>query len=548
MGKFRDYLKRIFKNFRKEEVVVLPEAVQEPVQVQEETNTFFDDLRENTYLEEETLKIVPIDTIEAIINGKVEIDDIMTQWDKREDFVTPVNEYRKLVENMGYKFSAEQLENICRANQEEYIESISDDTVNQDISFEDLSRIIKDPSLRVRFKRFEENREFFCGISKEEMSAKIKQFSDNLQNSRTIGKSAILENIKTIVFDRNLEHYGVRFKTDLDLDKEFKEAILADLPDDMSEIDLSKEIYKRLNSRVKYSQTYGGMPKDLDIEFMESIYNERIDEVTLENNELVCNTWSKLYCKLLKEKGIDSVISGKSKHKYVTLIADNEVITADATNVMLNPIDNTKITDLQRNTFGMPIGGFRVISDDQIDREILEEEKNLCEGHFLDVTEIFEDDLNYDQNLESEVLGNSIEDKIRALNEIFSRVDGTDSLDVLSYLNVMSRKFFTEEELSRMSRCNISVDLSTEDSYKYNVSRVITIKDEYDPNKLSHYYANSNGLLDSISTDELRENFLSGKFRKTRDEQSIPQVIDLNGNVIDKNVYTREDEVTYDVR
>ena len=119
----------------------------------------------------------------------------------------------------------------------------------------------------------------------------------------------------------------------------------------------------------------------------------------------------------MSEKGIESVISGNGIHKYVTLIADDEVIIADATNSMLNPIDNTKITDLQRNTFGMPIGGFRVISDEQIDRELLEEEMSLCEGHSLDVTEIFADDMSYDENLGNEILGKSLEVKIELLKD-----------------------------------------------------------------------------------------------------------------------------------
>lgn len=547
MGKLRDYISKILKKIRKDELQALPESVQEPVQ--EETNTFFENLRENTYLEEKTIKAVTIDTIEAIINGKVDINDLLTPWDKKEEYVTSVNEYKNIIESMGFKFSKEQLRNICKINEEEYIESSSDDIGSQDISFEELSRIIKDPNLREKFKKFEENKEFFCGVSKEQMRTKINQFGASLQNSRTIGKKAILENINPIVFDRNLEHYGVKFETDLELDEKFREAILSDIPDNLSQISLAKEIYKRLNSKVKYSQTYGGMPKDLDKEFIEKIYNQNIDEVTLENNELVCNTWSKLYSKLLSEKGIESVISGNGIHKYVTLIADDEVIIADATNSMLNPIDNTKITDLQRNTFGMPIGGFRVISDEQIDREILEEEKKLCEGHSLDVTEIFADDMSYDENLENEILGKSLEDKIELLNGIFNKAKGIDSLDVIAYLNAMYKKIFTEEELSRMDKCNVSIDFSTENSYRYNVSRVITIKDEFDSNKLVHYYANEDGMLDSISTDELKEKFLSGKFQKSKADESIPQVIDVSGNVIgNRKSPIRGDDVDYGVR
>ena len=445
MGKLRDYISKILKKIRKDEPQALPEPVQEPVQ--EETNTFFENLRENKYLEEKTIKIFTIDTIEAIINGKVDINDLLTPWDKKEEFVTPVNEYKNIIESMGFKFSNEQLRNICKVNEEEYIESSSDDVSSQDISFEELSRIIRDSNLREKFKKFEENKEFFCGVSKEQMRTKINQFGASLQNSRTIGKKAILKNIKPIVFDRNLEHYGIKFKTDLELDEKFREAILSDIPDNLSQISLAKEIYKRLNSKVKYSQTYGGMPKDLDKEFIEKIYNQNIDEVTLENNELVCNTWSKLYSKLLSEKGIESVISGNGIHKYVTLIADDEVIIADATNSMLNPIDNTKITDLQRNTFGMPIGGFRVISDEQIDRELLEEEMSLCEGHSLDVTEIFADDMSYDENLGNEILGKSLEVKIELLNGIFNKAKGIDSLDVIAYLNAMSKKFLQKKNL-----------------------------------------------------------------------------------------------------
>ena len=162
------------------------------------------------------------------------------------------------------------------------------------------------------------------------------------------------------------------------INKEFEERIFENIPEDLDDHEMARAIYIELNKRVKYDQNYLYGNGTLDDNFVEKLYNKNIEEITLENNELICKGWSELYGHLLKKKNIDSYIMGKSKHKYINLIADGQVIKADATNTAVGE-DKTSMNDLVRAKLNIPPAGFETKGKDfeELDKKLLTDDNTF---------------------------------------------------------------------------------------------------------------------------------------------------------------------------
>ena len=96
---------------------------------------------------------------------------------------------------------------------------------------------------------------------------------------------------------------------------------------------LAHEIYKSLNKKVKYNQSFCAAPKEKKEEITNQLLSKPIDTFNISDNLVICKSWSEIYSKLLTDYSIDNVITKQGEHYYVTLLADNEVVKADATNV-----------------------------------------------------------------------------------------------------------------------------------------------------------------------------------------------------------------------
>ena len=465
----------------------------------------------------ETAEYIPIDKIEAIINGKENIQDLIKDPKDEKVYIKAILDYKNAIEELGYDLTSEQLDVINSVTNSSFKSEEDLDKTQPLITLDYLESVVKDPKLKEKISNYEENKDFFLGFPKNVWIENIKKYYNALEKKDSI--SIGISNISEIIYDRNIEHYGKRFVSDEKLNEEFKNDILAFIPrvdgkidSSVSKIELAKEIYKRLNSRVKYSQTYRALVDTGNVEVLSKIYNQDISSVTLQENEVICNSWSKIYCKLLEEIGCESVITGDGKHKYVTFIADDEIIEADGTNAKVSDIDGSDINDLARSKLDMPIAGFKIKTNREKQKEIMSKEKE--ETKVIDITKILEMDGSFDKDLSSKVLGSSIETKLKLLNDSFVNTvnENADSLDMMAYLNVVMTSVFTKEEMEKIQKKNISINRSEGGESKYDVSRIISVKSEKSPDEFSCYVIATSGELQPISKEEIIERFNRGEY------------------------------------
>ena len=140
-------------------------------------------------------------------------------------------------------------------------------------------------------------------------------------------------------------------------EKSLKKEILSSIKQDYSEIQIMRKIYIELNKRTNY---------DVDAILGDAAtQNAIIDKFTtfdnLNNNNVVCKSWSELYAEALVEAGIDSsrvkvVKANNAKHWWVEIDMGNSIIRADATDAFLGS------TDLANCKFGDSTTGFLILN------------------------------------------------------------------------------------------------------------------------------------------------------------------------------------------
>ena len=128
-----------------------------------------------------------------------------------------------------------------------------------------------------------------------------------------------------------------------------KNYISSNIGNNNRDLELSYIIYILLAKKLFYSPLF---VKNKKIEELPTV-----DEITLDNPYVNCQTWSELYNELLHEYNIDSHIDGKF-HKLVEFTADNIPVRADATLYMPEEIYDVA-SDLTNIKFGLDALYFR---------------------------------------------------------------------------------------------------------------------------------------------------------------------------------------------
>ena len=87
--------------------------------------------------------------------------------------------------------------------------------------------------------------------------------------------------------------------------------------------------------------------------------HNQINKVTLDNNQLICNQWAKIYVKLLKMYGIEARDVVNGVHHYVSFVIDGIIYNADAV-VYGGSVFDYKMSDFANVQFGFDMSGFVV--------------------------------------------------------------------------------------------------------------------------------------------------------------------------------------------
>ncbi len=494
-------------------------------------NKFLADLKEKTKVSDKTLPIIPIDTIENILNNDKSLKELIPDGENIDNYIYAILEYKNSLESLGIKFSKSKIERISLLTSREFkIEDNSKyEKVNNDkelLSIDNINLLIKDENFVNKFLNYDKNKEFFGNVSKDDVIESVRRYQAAVENSDTLIFSEKEQDMfYNLFFDRDLTHYGKKFDSTLELDSKFKEDILEDLPKCNSQTMLAHEIYKSLNKKVKYNQSFCAAPKEKKEEITNQLLSKPIDTFNISDNLVICKSWSEIYSKLLTDYSIDNVITKQGEHYYVTLLADNEVIKADATNVSKNMFDTTgKINDIERACFNMPTAGFTILSNKNKNVEFQKSEYEKVNNSKTNEDLAFlrrEDD--YDEHLADTLLNAPIKEKFDFLNEQFSKIENKDELDMLSYISYVKSKVFRKD--SNLNECMIGIPV---DDNNYKISKVYS----YDlDNNVNYYYLSKDGFRE-ISKDELKDKFSSGNFTKTSDNSFVPGIIEKDGTIL----------------
>lgn len=525
MGRLQKLIRTSFLRRRSHMRKVEEEPRQEEEQKEQEED-FLNSLKEQTVLRDQTLKLIPISTIEEIVRGKEPLEFFVPQGEDSKDYIQALVEYKEAMEKLGHSFREEELERITSLTSVPF--QVTDRTERL-IPLDHLKALMTDPELSEKFLDFENNKDIFGNISKEQYIEALKQYEKAVSDSSTLaldGKEQ--EALKTLLFDRDLTHYGMKFVPTVDIDSKFKEEILKDLPKCTSQTELSHELYKRLNERVRYNESYFATPFEEKRAANQRTFSQTIDSFNQSNPFVICKSWSEMYSKLLSDYGIENVISQNGKHFWVTLLADHEVIKADGTNATPSMFDNTgNINDIQRASFGMPTGGFTIISnyEKNVALQKKEYERALQEEQEVDLAFLREDP-SYDEDLAKEILSGSIEERVTFLNKQFTKLPQKGGLDMISYISCVRSKVFPKEWKDRITSCTIGVPIGEEN---YKASLVYTYQEA--PNMPQQYYFLSDNGLEGISQEALKEKFSAKEFCRIREDSYVPGVIEKNGHI-----------------
>ena len=116
-----------------------------------------------------------------------------------------------------------------------------------------------------------------------------------------------------------------------------------------NDLQLAITIYILIAKKFFYS------PKYACLSDMKEFRN--VSDITLDNNEVICTQWSKIYCSLLKKYGIESkVVFDKQGHCFVSFVVDGLTYLADASRYG-GDLFNYKLSDFSNVQFGLELNG-----------------------------------------------------------------------------------------------------------------------------------------------------------------------------------------------
>ncbi len=331
----------------------------------------------------ETLEIIPITKIEAILNNE-EIYKMFKKYDKnlkyfgenikKVEYIVNIIDYMKTKEKLaleiypkekeryelitGYKIKEEKDYTQEELKEKELIKFIKTLLSNQEEVIKYLGAIINTNNYNEIYnKSLFTVEEIYLGIKRLSLDSDFR--TDKFQEE----KINIMNSIFKLKHEReNINYFGK-------INNHFKTAVMSNIPNNLSKTQLARAIYIELNKRIQYDEKMMYYDQDLSLDFIKKIYNKNIDEIDEKNNKITCKTWAYLYSTFLHEYGIKSFVSGK-KHKKVCVILENDIIQADATNSSTNGM-----TDISNLKMGLPPQNYLSVTNKHYNYEDID--KNL---------------------------------------------------------------------------------------------------------------------------------------------------------------------------
>ncbi len=188
-----------------------------------------------------------------------------------------------------------------------------------------------------------------------------------------------MRELRTNRADDDLEKYGSYISKDVKMNEEFYHTVMNDVDSTRNGAFLAFEIYNSLNQKVAYNEIFAVFEQDPSLDFIKDIYNKKIENITIAENEVICTTWADAFVYLLTQNGFDAVVNKEVNHNQVFFKADNHIFRADATGKMIGNGEENQMTDLTRSKLGIVPQGFLIYEEDDLGHM---EEKNFFDSIF----------------------------------------------------------------------------------------------------------------------------------------------------------------------
>ena len=317
---------------------------------------------------------------------------------------------------------------------------------------------------------------------------------------------------------------------------DFEKIIMSKIPTNIKDKGrLAYEIYKAVYSTVEYDVGYFIKKNDeLSEDYVERLKSKDISELDENNKKVVCTTATELYCYMLSKYGINSCIvttrntanvNNTRSHWYAEVFLDDDVISADATNGVLDS-NKLHMTDMTRIKLGLNPANF--ISQKGRDYSVKVSEKSPAYALQGDVDFIKQMIDELDMNTTPQEV--TVDEKIDILQAQLKKIKDINigNLATVQYIRSLFSKLF----LTYQNVIGLTGSLYIQDGQdNYNYYPIIYLK-QVDGGYRYYSYDKDSGLK-QMSGETIEEMIGRGELQVTKGKMG--HVPGVNGNWHDKD-------------
>ena len=357
-----------------------------------------------------------------------------------------------------------------------------------------------------------------------DLSSDFRQFSNILHYNNDMNNN--FNNLYSKSYDKkSVQNKNILRKITFDskkytLNPDFENLIMSMIPKNITDKGtLSYEIYKAVCLATQYDTGYFIMRNDqFSQDFVDKLRHVNISDLTVENNRLVCSTFSELYCYILSKFGIEShLIESKSPqnldndicHRLVEVVTDNDIIYADATNGIVDEY-NLNMTDMSRAKLGLEPANFKSVNGKIYGSDKQHQATKYKLQSELDEIKGLMDELSVDSNTNDITVSDRVNIMKHQLRKLPAAKLG--NYATIQYMTALFSNLFSQYNSKNNKLVSISKSLyikESEDIYSY--FPIVYLKKSENENAYEYYCYSQEEGLKQIALEELQNLLSTGK-------------------------------------
>ena len=324
-----------------------------------------------------TQELIPISLIKAIISDSNKFVDFVKK-DKefanvdQKYYVNAINEYVQYEINNG-NLTKDELKRIKYLNSKFKIKKkYKLNKEKNEITVDDVLKILNSEELFNKFYNYEENKEFFNNIPIENYLNTMYDLFDYFDSNKT----TVIDSVCQRRFNILMQKYSLKIKrnhlmngviTYERLNEKLENLMFKGINSNDSKFTIARKLYLNSCKFLNYDLDYlfydsSDISKEgVDVnEKINALRYKNIREITFDDNEVICSTWSKIYASLLNKVGIKNRVRG-DYHKFVIFDCDGTLMSADATQSVKDMYTGIYINDFTRVQLGIKTQGYKCL-------------------------------------------------------------------------------------------------------------------------------------------------------------------------------------------